>query len=75
MISSFQKLDVVKQRAIAISSQAYLLVDARKWEQPAAITFASWKEFAGIVTDRHPGRSAARSLAGSHTEIHLAKTN
>ena len=44
----------VKREWIRRSKSAWLLVDATKWHQNAAIRFADWNEFACLFTDQRP---------------------
>jgi DeoR/GlpR family transcriptional regulator of sugar metabolism len=44
----------IKREWIRRVKTAFLLADATKWQQNAAIRFADWNEFAGFFTDKAP---------------------
>ena len=44
----------IKREWIRRAKHAFLLADATKWQQNAAIRFADWNEFAGFFTDKAP---------------------
>jgi len=44
----------IKREWIRRAKHAFLLADATKWQQNAAIRFADWNEFSGFFTDKAP---------------------
>jgi DeoR/GlpR family transcriptional regulator of sugar metabolism len=44
----------IKREWIRRAKHAFLLADATKWQQNAAIRFADWNEFSGLFTDKAP---------------------
>jgi DeoR family fructose operon transcriptional repressor len=59
----------IKKEAIERSQRALLLADASKWDHPAAVRFAAWKEFDMFVTDARPARNERRLLTKAGLEL------
>ncbi len=55
----------VKQAAMARSARRILLSDLGKWERPAAVRFAEWRDFDAWIADRLPPPSG-RKLVERH---------
>jgi DeoR family fructose operon transcriptional repressor len=48
----------VKQAAMARAARRILVSDLGKWERPAAVRFAAWRDFDAWIVDRLPPRRA-----------------
>jgi DeoR/GlpR family transcriptional regulator of sugar metabolism len=53
----------VKQAVMARAGRSVLLCDIGKWERPAAVRFAAWKDFDAWITDRLPPAAERRAIA------------
>ena len=63
----------VKQAAIRIADQAFLVAHAGKWQVPAAVEFAQWKQFKTWFTDPALPSEPRRSLAAQGIAVTIAK--
>jgi len=60
----------IKREAVARAGTALLLADATKWDQTAAVGFASWGDIDHWFTDARLSRSDRESLSPSGVKIH-----
>jgi DeoR/GlpR family transcriptional regulator of sugar metabolism len=62
----------IKREALNRAGTAFLLADASKWDQTAAVTFAAWNDFDHWFTDMRLGRADREALAPAGVKIHAA---
>jgi DeoR family fructose operon transcriptional repressor len=53
----------VKQAVMSRAARSVLLCDLGKWERPAAVRFAAWRDFDAWITDRLPPPAERRPIA------------
>jgi len=62
----------LKQGIAERAAEVMLVADHRKWERPAAVTFAPWASIQTFITDSLPKRTLRRSLSAHGTETVIA---
>jgi DeoR/GlpR family transcriptional regulator of sugar metabolism len=61
----------IKRAAAARARRVALLVDASKWERPAAIRYAGWAQIHDVFTNHAPARATRALLARHGTRLHI----
>ncbi len=63
----------VKRAAMSRAGCVVLLADASKWDHPAPVRFATWKDIDTWVTDKRPPRTAAKKLCNDGMRLQIAE--
>ncbi len=65
----------VKGAIIGRASRTVLLADAEKWDRPAAVRFASWKQISAWVVDRGVSRGAREVVKRKGADVVVANSD
>ncbi|MFO1447377.1 MAG: DeoR/GlpR family DNA-binding transcription regulator [Opitutaceae bacterium] len=60
----------VKKGIVTRSRRTVLVADSSKWDKPAPILFAGWRDFSDFVTDQRPSRARSETLQRHRVHWH-----